>query len=93
MAALQHALAVIATDGPLTDNVLRDAPEALRLVHVDDEPGFAQAVVRLAGDPAERSALGRGARALHDRCFAWPHIADRTLHVLGLDDGNMRGAS
>jgi glycosyltransferase involved in cell wall biosynthesis len=84
MAALQHGLPVVATDGPLTDRILRDAPDALRLVTVDDEPAFADAVVALARDPAQRRWLGRGARELHDAHFAWPRIARRVLDALAL---------
>jgi glycosyltransferase involved in cell wall biosynthesis len=92
MAALQHGLPIVATDGPLTDGMLRDAPEALRLVPVDDDPGFTTTVVRLAGDPVERGGLSSRARELHERCFSWPLIATRTVHALGLDDHRLVSA-
>jgi glycosyltransferase involved in cell wall biosynthesis len=85
MAALQHALPVVATDGPLTDGVLRSS-DALRLVPPSDEALFAEQVCRLASAAPDRAVLGRRARELYERHFAWPHIVDRTLTVLELGD-------
>jgi glycosyltransferase involved in cell wall biosynthesis len=82
IAALQHALPVVGTDGPLTDEFLQDATGSCRLVPVEDPELFAAAVVELAGRPAERERLAQGARLLYDNRFAWPVIADRVLtHV------------
>ena len=75
MAGLQHALPVVATDGPLTDDLLRRHPEACRLIPVGDRKRFAATVVELAEDPARRERLAQGARLLFERHFAWPVIA------------------
>jgi glycosyltransferase involved in cell wall biosynthesis len=82
MAALQHGLAVVGTDGRLTDNVLRSAGDAIRLVPVDDADGFATATLRLAEQPAERAALGAAAARLYEAEFDWPVLARRLLDVL-----------
>jgi glycosyltransferase involved in cell wall biosynthesis len=84
MAALQHGLAVIGTDGALTDPQLRAHPDALWLVPVDRHDLFAQAVVRLATDTTEREARRRAARALFEGCYAWSVIAAAMASHLGL---------
>lgn len=79
VAALQHALPIVATDGPLTDEFIRDATGACRLIPVDDAKRFADAVVELADQPVERERLARGARLLYEREFAWSVIAETML--------------
>lgn len=82
MAALQHGLAVLGTDGPLTDAVLRAAAPALTLSPVGDPDAFARAAARLAADPDRRSVAGAAARGLYEREFDWPVIADRLVAAL-----------
>jgi glycosyltransferase involved in cell wall biosynthesis len=75
MAALQHGLPVIGTDGRLTDDVLHDARHALTLVPVGDRRRMAEAVRWLVRDPEERRARGAAGRDLYERLFDWPVIA------------------
>jgi glycosyltransferase involved in cell wall biosynthesis len=82
MAALQHGLAVVGTDGHNTDELLRDAPASLRLTPVHDRDAFASAVCELAGAPAERAQLRVRARALYEDEFDWSVVSDRLLAEL-----------
>ena len=82
MAALQHGLAVIGTEGPLSDRVLRESGGALRLTPVGDEAAFAAAAAALAADPPAREAMGAAARELYVRRFDWPVIAGEMLAAL-----------
>ncbi len=82
MAALQHGVAVVGTDGFLTDTVLREATDALRLAPVDRPELFAAAAEQLAANPDERAALGRAGRALYRERFDWPVIAASLLEEL-----------
>jgi len=81
MAALQHGLPVVGTDGHLTDGVLRRS-SALLLAPVDRPDLFAQAAVELAKSPEERLASGRAARALYEATFDWPVLARRLIDAL-----------
>ncbi len=82
MAALQHGLAVLGTEGPLSDRVLRESGEALRLTPVGDKSEFADAAAALAVDPPARGAMGAAARGLYERRFDWPVIAGEMLAAL-----------
>jgi glycosyltransferase involved in cell wall biosynthesis len=82
MAALQHGLAVIGTDGPLTDPAFRECDHALRLVPVEREDLFVDAALKLASRRAEREQVSRAARSLYDECFDWPIIAEALLSRL-----------
>jgi glycosyltransferase involved in cell wall biosynthesis len=86
MAALQQARAVVATESPTTDAVLRGGE--VRLVPVAEVAGFAEAVVQLANDRAEREAMAHAGRGLYEQRFAWPALAadlTRTLRAAVLD--------
>jgi glycosyltransferase involved in cell wall biosynthesis len=72
MAALQHALPVVGTDGPLTDTVLRDAHEALMLAPSTDRAAFVAAARDLASDGDQRARRGAAARRLYEARFDWP---------------------
>jgi glycosyltransferase involved in cell wall biosynthesis len=82
MAALQHGLPVLGTDGPLTDNVLRAATSALTLVPADRCDMFAEAARQLAVQPERLLMLGQGARALYESSFQWPVLAGKLLDAL-----------
>jgi glycosyltransferase involved in cell wall biosynthesis len=82
MAALQHGLPVVGTEGRLTCGALRGAPSALRLVAVDRADLFVESALRLARRAEERRTLGDAARELYARCFDWPVVAERMLSVL-----------
>jgi glycosyltransferase involved in cell wall biosynthesis len=83
MAALQHGLPVVATDGPLTDDLFRRAPHAIHLVPAGRPALFAAEVVRLAERPSERDSLGRAAEVLYRSCLDWPVSARRLLQACG----------
>lgn len=82
MAALQHGLAVIGTDGPLTDPALRESEHALRLVPVGREDLFVDAAWRMASRDHEREKVGKAARRLYEERFDWPIIAETLLSHL-----------
>ena len=83
MAALQHALAVVATDGFLTDSMLREARGALTLAPLDRE-AYAAAAVRLASDDTARSRQAQAGRALYEKHFDWLVLAERLDRLLAL---------
>jgi glycosyltransferase involved in cell wall biosynthesis len=82
MAALQHSLPVVGTDGASTDTLLRRANDAIRLVPVGNSESFADAVSTLALDPDLRAAMGKAARRLYEECFSWPVLARRLYRSL-----------
>lgn len=82
MAALQHEVAVVGTDGHLTDDALRRAKDALRLVAVDDHDGFVAAVCELAASADDRHALAVAGRQLYEESFDWPVLVERLLGAL-----------
>ena len=82
MAALQHALPVVGTDGASTDHLLRRATEAMWLVPVGNRESFAEAVSTLALDADLRSAMGKAARRLYEEQFSWPVLAGRLRRSL-----------
>jgi glycosyltransferase involved in cell wall biosynthesis len=75
MAALQHGVAVVGTDGRLTDDILRASREALTLAPVGDRHQLEDAVRRLADDPGLRRSRGAAGRELYTSSFAWPVTA------------------
>jgi glycosyltransferase involved in cell wall biosynthesis len=72
MAAMQHGLPIVGTDGPLTDTAMRDAREALVLTPSVDLTGFVAAVRALAAKPEQRARRGAAARRLYEARFDWP---------------------
>jgi glycosyltransferase involved in cell wall biosynthesis len=84
MAALQHGLPVVGTDGPLTDELFRKTPHAIHLVPVGHPALFAAEVVRLVERPVERASVGRAAEQLYGSCLDWPVSARRLLVSCGV---------
>lgn len=85
MAALQHAIPVVGTDGFITDSLLRRHDDALCLVPVDRADGFAEAAAGLALDSNRRQAIGAAGRAFYEQCLDWPIIARSLVETLELD--------
>ena len=69
---------IVATDTPGCREVVRDGETGL-LVPPYDVPALARAIAALARDPARRQAMGQAGRALVEREFAEPVIAEQTL--------------
>lgn len=86
MAALQHGVAVVGSDGPLTDSLLRHA--GLALAPLD---GIAAAARRLAADPMARDAHGAAGRRLYEQRFDWPVLARSVLAALHARAGHAEG--
>lgn len=83
IAGLQHGLAVVSTDGPLTDPMLRAVQgKALWLTPVREPARFAAAVAQLAQAPALRTRLGRAAKTFYAEQLDWPRLAQRVLKTL-----------
>lgn len=82
MAALQHGLPIVATDGHRTDETLRRSDQAIRLAPVARQDLFVEAVRQLAQRPDEREVLGASAHSLYIECFDWPVVAGRLLRLL-----------
>jgi hypothetical protein len=82
MAALQHGIPVVSTDGPHTDHVFTTPDSGVVLAAVGQSSDFAQIVAALAGSERRRSELGSAARQCYERDFAWPVIASRLLDEL-----------
>lgn len=93
MAAIQHGLPVVGTDGHNTDDVLRNATTAIRLTPVNDRNAFADAVRKLAGsDPGVRAERGARARALYEEAFDWEVMSGRLLAWLLDDEADAHGS-
>lgn len=69
---------VIASDTPGCREIVRHGETGL-LVPPHDIDALADAVAALAADPARRNAMGMAGRALVERDFAAPLIAEQTL--------------
>ena len=82
MAALQHALPVVGTEGRLTETELRREDVAISWTPSGDPRLFANAAVELAGDVGLRRRRGAAGRALYDRRFSWETIAQIVLAAL-----------
>ncbi|HUO04945.1 MAG TPA: glycosyltransferase family 4 protein [Candidatus Binataceae bacterium] len=70
--AMAAGAPIVATSRSLSGTELIDGVDALI---ADDDSAFADAVVRLLGDPALRTAISREARKKVEREFSWPSIA------------------
>jgi glycosyltransferase involved in cell wall biosynthesis len=81
MAALQHEVAVVGTDGHLTDSELRNT-DALRLAPVKRPAQLGEEAARLAADAKERRSVAREGRLLYERSYDWPVISRRILEEL-----------
>ncbi len=83
IAGLQHGLAVLSTDGPLTDPMMRaEHGRSLWLTPVGDRTAFAAAALLLAQQPALRAALGREAKAFYATHLDWSCLAQRVIKTL-----------
>jgi len=83
MAALQHGLAVVGTDGVHTDTLLREAADALLLTASSDASAFAAQARALAAAPLQRARQGVAARRLYEAHFDWPIACDVAMASLG----------
>lgn len=81
-AALAHGLPVLATEGPATEQLLRDAPDALALSPTDDQERFARSALDLADDPGRRSRMRNAARVFYTEEMDWPVTCERVITVL-----------
>ncbi|MFJ1253083.1 glycosyltransferase family 4 protein [Cupriavidus sp. CuC1] len=78
--AMRAGLPVVASDLPGIREQLDGGASGL-LVAGDDEPAWAAALARLAGDPALRESLGRNARTRWAREFGLAPMAEATWTV------------
>jgi glycosyltransferase involved in cell wall biosynthesis len=83
MAALQHGLPIVGTDGDLTDDLMRSS---LLLTPAGRPDLFAAAVSELAADDRARAEAGARARRLYEQFFDWTVVANRLLHTLDLNE-------
>jgi glycosyltransferase involved in cell wall biosynthesis len=80
MAALQHGIPTVSTDGPLTDPVLREMDgKALLLTPTEEPDQYGRTAQRLALNASLRSRLGHEAQHLYRRRFSFDTIA-QTLY-------------
>jgi glycosyltransferase involved in cell wall biosynthesis len=80
MAALANEVAVVTTNGKLTEAVWRDA-DAVRLAPASDPPAIAAAAAMLLKDPGATAALAGRGRRLYQARFALEHTLDALLAV------------
>ena len=88
MAALQHALPVVGTEGRLTEIELRREDAAISWTPTGHPRLFADAAVELARDGMLRQRRGAAGRALYDRRFSWETIAQIVLEALATSPGS-----
>lgn len=83
LAGMQHALPVLTTHGPQTDDLLAHAAgRAFCAVPVDDSDAFAETLRSMVESPALQHQLGRNARSFYLSHFTWPVIAAQYNDVL-----------
>ena len=78
MAALANEVAVVTTDGALTETVWRESG-AVRLAPASDPLALAAITAGLLRDAAARAALAASGRTLYDARFALAHTLDTLL--------------
>lgn len=78
MAALANQVAVVTTDGELTEPAWRTTG-AVRLAPASDPAAFAAATIALLHDAGARAALAASGRRLYDARFALEHTLDALL--------------
>jgi glycosyltransferase involved in cell wall biosynthesis len=79
MAALANGVAVVTTDGRLTEPVWRNAD--VKLVTPSDPAALAAATVAVLADADGRMALGSNGKRLYDARFAVEHTLDTLLEL------------
>jgi glycosyltransferase involved in cell wall biosynthesis len=84
MAAMQHGLPVLATQGTSTDAVLAESG-ALALVQTGEQELFVRTAALLANDAHRCAMLGADAADLYQSEFDWPVIAARMCEALAGD--------
>ncbi|MDQ3213751.1 MAG: glycosyltransferase, partial [Acidobacteriota bacterium] len=80
MAALANGVAVVTTDGRLTEPAWRETG-AVRLAPAVDPAALAAATVALLRDTGARIAIAENGRRLYDARFAIEHTLDALLDV------------
>ncbi len=73
VAALQHGLPVVSTEGRCTERPIFAGAVSMTPCH--DEEGYVRAAHRLAHDPIARRGLSEQGRQLAEQRFSWPAIA------------------
>ncbi|MGI8801382.1 MAG: hypothetical protein ACR2KV_04305 [Solirubrobacteraceae bacterium] len=81
MAAMQHAVCVVATVAASSDIELT-AGGAIALADVRELRAFAEHARRLGADVAARRRQGLAGRGLFEECFTWDRLAGRFLEAL-----------
>jgi glycosyltransferase involved in cell wall biosynthesis len=80
MAALANEVAVVTTDGELTEPIWRNTGAA-GLVPASDAPALAAAALALLRDPGARATLAASGRRVYDAHFALEHTLDTLLNT------------
>jgi len=80
MAAAQHGLCVVTTQGECAHQTL-SAP-ALAVVPVSDSAAFAALSRALAGDSAARLRYGGAARAMYEEHYSWEAISEHFVQTI-----------
>ena len=74
---------VITTDAPGCRDTVLDGCNGL-LVPTHDAPALARAMIRLAGDPAERARMGTRGRAIAEERYDVHRVNEVLMDHLGL---------
>ncbi|MEA2372964.1 MAG: hypothetical protein QOH12_3358 [Solirubrobacteraceae bacterium] len=82
MAALQHGIAVVGTDGTMTGPAMRSARDAFMLTPAADAVAFGEAALHLALDQRRRERQGAAGRRFYEQHHDWPVACDVALEVL-----------
>jgi glycosyltransferase involved in cell wall biosynthesis len=83
MAGLQHGIPTVATQGPLTDDLLRNADgTAFYLAPVAHPDKFAKLVSALSQDASKRTTVGRAGQKFYNHHFSFDVVSKTLLHHL-----------
>jgi glycosyltransferase involved in cell wall biosynthesis len=82
IAALNHGLPVVGTDGPCTDSLFRGDPSLL-LSDCGDARTFMQHVESVLSDESQRRQMRQSAQDFFARFFTWDRIAEEYRKLLG----------
>ena len=85
MAALQHGLCIVATEGTTPEGALGEP--AMAKVPVSDYAAFAAEARGLARDRAARERHGLAARTLYDELYSWRALAGEFVRAISARGG------